>query len=72
MDSGTEAEIHYIMKKTVLAMRTAGHPFTGVLYGGFMVTADGPMVLEFNCRFGDPETQVCNIRNVSLRSPYLM
>ncbi|KAF6041392.1 GART [Bugula neritina] len=46
------------MKKTVLAMRTAGHPFTGVLYGGFMLTADGPMVLEFNCRFGDPETQV--------------
>lgn len=49
------------MKKTVLAMKMADNPFTGVLYGGFMVTGDGPKVLEYNCRFGDPETQVCEI-----------
>ena len=42
---------------TLRAMRDAGCPFTGLLYAGLMLTRDGPKVVEFNCRFGDPETQ---------------
>lgn len=47
-----------IMKKTAAAMVAEGCPFSGVLYGGLMKTADGIKVIEFNCRFGDPETEV--------------
>jgi len=47
-----------IIEPTLGEMRRRGTPFTGVLYVGAMVTADGPKVVEFNCRFGDPETQV--------------
>jgi phosphoribosylamine--glycine ligase len=39
-------------------MRDRGTPFAGLLYVGLAITADGPKVIEFNCRFGDPETQV--------------
>ena len=47
-----------IMEPTVRAMAAEGRPYRGVLYGGLMVTDDGPKALEYNCRFGDPETQV--------------
>lgn len=46
-----------IIGPVVDAMRQEGTPYTGVLYAGLMVTASGPKVLEFNARFGDPETQ---------------
>ena len=46
-----------IVEPLLAAMRDRGCPFTGVLYAGLMLTANGPRVVEFNCRFGDPETQ---------------
>lgn len=47
-----------ILQKTVDGMREEATPYVGVLYAGIMLTKDGPKVLEFNCRFGDPECQV--------------
>ncbi len=49
--------IAHIAQPAVAAMASEGSPFTGVLYCGLMMTARGPMLLEFNARFGDPETQ---------------
>ncbi len=46
-----------IILPMLAAMRAEGCPFTGLLYAGLMLTEDGPKVVEFNCRFGDPETQ---------------
>ena len=48
----------HIFQKTVDAMAAKGRPFVGVIFFGLMLTADGPKVLEYNCRFGDPEAQV--------------
>ncbi len=47
-----------IFLPTVRAMQAEGRPFKGCLYFGLMITKDGPKVIEYNCRFGDPETQV--------------
>ncbi len=47
-----------IVQPTIDGMAERGTPYVGVLYAGLMLTADGPKVIEFNCRFGDPETQV--------------
>lgn len=47
-----------IFEPTIAAMRAEGRPFRGCLYFGLMLTKDGPKVIEYNCRFGDPETQV--------------
>ena len=49
--------VNHIARPVVDGMRAEGTEFKGVLYCGLMMTARGPMVLEFNCRFGDPETQ---------------
>lgn len=51
-----------IIRPTIKAMAAEGAPFTGILYTGLMLTADGPKVLEYNVRFGDPETQPIMIR----------
>lgn len=50
--------VEHIMKPTAKALMTEGCPFCGVLYGGLMLTKEGPKVIEFNARFGDPETEV--------------
>jgi phosphoribosylamine--glycine ligase len=49
--------VNHIARPVVAGMKAEGPEFKGVLYCGLMMTARGPMVLEFNCRFGDPETQ---------------
>jgi phosphoribosylamine--glycine ligase len=57
---------------TLHALRKRGMPFTGLLYAGLMLTPDGPKVVEFNCRFGDPETQaILPMLTSSLLEPML-
>ena len=59
VDAATAERIRTdVLERTVAAMAAEGVPYRGVLYAGLMLTERGPKVLEFNCRFGDPETQV--------------
>jgi len=54
--------LNHIARPVVAGMKAEGIPYRGILYCGLMMTARGPMVLEFNCRFGDPETQAVLMR----------
>ena len=59
LDDATSEEIRQdVTERAVRAMADAGNPYAGVIYPGMMVTSDGPRVVEFNGRFGDPETEV--------------
>jgi phosphoribosylamine--glycine ligase len=58
MDAAMEARVMAeIVRPTIAAMAAEGAPYTGVLFVGLMITREGPKVIEFNCRFGDPECQ---------------
>ncbi len=68
-----EAEVlSDIIRPTVRAMKEQGHPYKGVLYAGLMLTDDGPKLLEYNVRFGDPECQVLCLRLMSDLLPALI
>lgn len=56
-DADLEAMADIAIRPVLREMARQGHPFTGILYAGLMITADGPKVLEYNVRFGDPECQ---------------
>jgi phosphoribosylamine--glycine ligase len=61
-----------IVLPTVRAMKAMGAPYKGVLYAGLMITADGPKLIEYNVRFGDPECQVLMLRLMSDLVPALL
>jgi phosphoribosylamine--glycine ligase len=61
-----------IIHPTLRAMKAIGAPYKGVLYAGLMLTADGPKLIEYNVRFGDPECQVLMLRLMSDLIPALL
>jgi phosphoribosylamine--glycine ligase len=68
----TRRTMEEIVKPTVRAMRDMGTPFKGILFAGLMVTAQGPKLIEYNVRFGDPECQVLMLRLMSDLVPALI
>jgi phosphoribosylamine---glycine ligase len=64
--------VERVFVPTLEALRSAGAPFSGLLYAGLMLTSQGPKVVEFNCRFGDPETEaILPLLESSLLEPLL-
>jgi phosphoribosylamine--glycine ligase len=57
-----EEALERIVNPTIRALQDMGHPYVGVLYAGLILTKDGPKLIEYNCRFGDPEAQVLMMR----------
>ena len=73
IDDATSARVMAeIIAPTLRAMKAMGAPYKGVLYAGLMITADGPKLIEYNARFGDPETQVLMLRLMSDLIPALL
>ncbi len=73
MTAGLENEVMgRIVKPTIAALAEAGTPYRGVLFAGLMLTQGGPKLIEFNCRFGDPECQVLMLRLKSDLLPALV
>jgi len=68
----TKRTMDEIVLPTMRAMSAMGAPYKGVLFAGLMITADGPKLIEYNVRFGDPETQVLMLRLMSDLVPALM
>ncbi|MEM8749968.1 MAG: phosphoribosylamine--glycine ligase [Pseudomonadota bacterium] len=73
LDDAMQARVlREIVEPTLKGMADAGHPFSGVLYAGLMIDAEGPKLIEYNVRFGDPECQVLMMRLESDILPLLM
>jgi phosphoribosylamine--glycine ligase len=68
----TQRALDEIVAPTIRAMKRMGAPYKGVLYAGLMITAEGPKLIEYNVRFGDPETQVLMLRLKSDLVPALV
>jgi phosphoribosylamine--glycine ligase len=71
-DELTQRTMDAIVLPTVRAMAAMGAPYKGVLFAGLMLTSDGPKLIEYNARFGDPETQVLMLRMMSDIVPALL
>jgi len=71
-DAIRERTMTEIIMPTLRAMKAMGMPYKGVLFAGLMITKDGPKLIEYNARFGDPETQVLMVRLMSDLVPALL